>query len=188
MAVEEIALRMFAGDGYARTTVEELAAASGVSKTTFFRYFKSKADIVWGVFDRHIDRLRAALAAADDDTPTMTAVRIAVVSALSADTDEYGLWLTRFRLFDTSEELQKEALAHWYAWATAVAEFVSGRIGQSAETLEPAAVGAAVQAALVAELRSWVNQPAPPAELVAHLDAELGPLCDALQRWLDREV
>ncbi|WP_167040578.1 TetR family transcriptional regulator [Salinibacterium sp. ZJ454] len=187
MSIEEVALQLFADEGYSNTTVESLAAASGVSKTTFFRYFRSKSDIVWGVFDRHIDRLRAIMAASDNAVP-MTAVRLAVVSALTADTDEDGVWLARFRLLDTSPELRKEALAHWHAWALVVAEFVGGRTGHRTEDLGPAAVGAAVQAVVVAELRNGVNESMPPRDLIARLDAELVPLCEALQHWLDSTV
>lgn len=182
--IEEIALGLFSEEGYARTTIEALAAAGGISKTTFFRYFRSKSDIVWGVFDKHIDRLRATLEASDSEVPTMTAVRVAVATALLADTDEYGLWLRRFRLFDTSPELREEGLAYWSAWAIVIAEFVGIRLGSNAASLVPATVGAAVQAAVVAELRSWVREDAPPVDLIARLEGDLMPLCDAFEGWL----
>jgi AcrR family transcriptional regulator len=183
-AIEEIALVLFAEGGYGGTTIESLAAAAGISKTSFFRYFQSKSDIVWGVFDKHIDRLRATLESSDADMPTMMAVRSAVVIALLADTDEYGLWLRRFRLFDTSPELREGALARWSDWATVIAEFVGDRIGSNSADIAPATVGAAVQAAVVAELRSWIHASAPPTELIASLERDLAALCDALQMWL----
>jgi AcrR family transcriptional regulator len=45
-AVQREALRLFAAQGYERTTVEQIAEAAGVSTTTFYRYFSSKEDIV----------------------------------------------------------------------------------------------------------------------------------------------
>jgi AcrR family transcriptional regulator len=183
-AIEDVALALFAEEGYGGTTIESLAAAAGISKTSFFRYFRSKSDIVWGVFDTHIDRLRATLKSSAGELPTMTAVRSAVVTALLADTDEYGLWLRRFRLFDTSPELREGALARWSDWALVIAEFVGGRVGSTAADMTPATVGAAVQAAVLAELRSWNSESMPPTDLIDRLEGDLVPLCDALEGWL----
>jgi AcrR family transcriptional regulator len=45
-AIQEHALRLFAEQGYERTTVDQIAAAAEVSPSTFFRYFPTKEDIV----------------------------------------------------------------------------------------------------------------------------------------------
>jgi AcrR family transcriptional regulator len=44
--IQEQAMRLFLAKGYAATTVQEIAAAAGVSHMTFFRYFPSKEDVV----------------------------------------------------------------------------------------------------------------------------------------------
>jgi len=45
-AIQEQALRLFAEQGYAETTTEQIAAAAEVSPSTFFRYFPTKEETV----------------------------------------------------------------------------------------------------------------------------------------------
>src|SRR5258708_39627591 len=45
-AIKQHALRLFQEQGYAATTVEQIAEAAEVSPSTFFRYFPTKEDVV----------------------------------------------------------------------------------------------------------------------------------------------
>ena len=69
--LELIALRLFAEQGFDETTVDQIAAAAGVSRRTFFRYFDSKPAVLWSEFDREVDRPPAAFEALPDDVSTM---------------------------------------------------------------------------------------------------------------------
>jgi hypothetical protein len=48
-----------------RTSIDDIAAAAGIGRRTFFRYFPSKADLVWGDFEAELVRMRACLARLD---------------------------------------------------------------------------------------------------------------------------
>src|SRR5690349_24366608 len=72
-ALELIALRLFTDRGFDHTTIEQIAAEAGVSKRTFFRYFSSKASVLWSEFDREVEVIRAALAGVPAGVPMMDA-------------------------------------------------------------------------------------------------------------------
>ncbi|KAB2343977.1 acyl-CoA-like ligand-binding transcription factor [Actinomadura rudentiformis] len=45
-AIQDHALRLFTEQGYDETTVEQIAEAAEISPSTFFRYFRTKEDVV----------------------------------------------------------------------------------------------------------------------------------------------
>jgi AcrR family transcriptional regulator len=81
-SIQEHALRLFSEKGYDATTVEEIAAAAGVSHMTFFRYFPTKHAVVENDdYDPLIaDMIRARPASEDG----LTAIRNALIAALRA--------------------------------------------------------------------------------------------------------
>ena len=67
------AFELFAADGYEATTVEAITGRAGVARRTFFRYFRSKDDVI---FPDHEQLLSAALARLEtlDELPPVQAV------------------------------------------------------------------------------------------------------------------
>ena len=61
------ALELFAERGFDQTSVEQIAQAAGVSRSTFFRQFGGKDDVVFADHELLLDRLRAFLAQPHDD-------------------------------------------------------------------------------------------------------------------------
>ena len=77
--LESTAFGLFAARGFEQTTVDEIAAAAGIGRRTFFRYFPSKNDIPWGAFEAELERMRARLKAAPPEVPLMDAIRVALI-------------------------------------------------------------------------------------------------------------
>jgi AcrR family transcriptional regulator len=184
--IERVAMGLFMQDGYTETTIQNIALASGVSRTSVFRYWGSKAEIVWSVFDVHTQRLAALLAAAEASEPTMTVVRRAVVENMRMSTEDSDLWMERFAVLDSTPELRSEESAHWISWAGTIASYVAVRNDLPDCDVVAHSIGGAVQAAFLTVLRQRLAlDDASPESLLAELDRALRPLCAVMQHWLD---
>jgi AcrR family transcriptional regulator len=71
----QLAVEMFVDKGYDETTIDELAAAAGMSKRTFFRYFTSKEELVMGKYEVLGEQLAEDLAARPAGEPIWTSLR-----------------------------------------------------------------------------------------------------------------
>jgi mycofactocin system transcriptional regulator len=172
--LEEAALRLFASVGYDETTVEDIAAAAGVSRRTFFRYFESKAAVLWGDFDAEVASLRSAFAAVTSDVPLMVAIRSVVVGVnhyRAADVPELRM---RMHLIGSHPELAAEALRHYDAWEREVAAFAASRLGVAEDELFPLAIARTTLAAARAAFERWAVLG--DADLPVYLDAALAAL------------
>jgi AcrR family transcriptional regulator len=98
----EAALRLLARQGYEETTVEQIVAAAGVSRRTFFRYFKSKEDVVVESVGDLSAAIRAELAARPEAEGPQPALRaaLAVAAEQLASEPEKSIPLVKL-LFDT---------------------------------------------------------------------------------------
>lgn len=70
-----VAQDLFLEHGYEETTVDQIAAAAGMSKRTFFRYFPSKDALVIGKYDLFGDRMAEALDQRPADEPVWESLR-----------------------------------------------------------------------------------------------------------------
>ncbi len=169
-----IALRLFETQGFENTTIEQIAAEAGVSERTFFRYFGSKASVLWTEFDTEVAVIRAALAAVPDDVPMMEAIRHAVVSANHYRVEDVPEMRQRMNLIATVPALSSSAAERYEAWERAVSEFAGRRLGQGPCTLFPLAVGRATLAACRAAYDRWSVRA--DNDLTVYLDAALAAL------------
>ena len=85
--LEHVAFELFEANGFQQTTVEDIATAAGIGRRTFVRYFPSKNDVPWGMFEVELERMRALLRACPRDVRLMDAIRVALVDFNQVEPD-----------------------------------------------------------------------------------------------------
>ena len=162
-------MRLLFERGYDRVTVDDIALAAGVGRSTFFRYFGTKAAVVWRGFDRSLRRLAQVLADQDPTVETMQAILEAIRQAVLAGTDDRGVWWERFVLLDSVPALRGEAASRWDNWIDTIASFIAERMGVSSRHPAPVAIATALQGVYLTTLRNWEGRPGDPEEMLARM-------------------
>src|ERR1700677_1963887 len=67
--VQEVALELFAEQGYEKTSLREIAERLGVTKAALYYHFKSKEDIVHSFTDDYFSEIDALIEWAKDQPP-----------------------------------------------------------------------------------------------------------------------
>jgi TetR/AcrR family transcriptional regulator, regulator of mycofactocin system len=174
--LERSGFELFARRGFDDTTVDDIAGAAGIGRRTFFRYFSSKNDLVWGDFEQQLARLRELLNAAPPDTLVMDALREAVVEFNRFDTTEVPWHRQRMELILTVPTLQADATLRYAEWRAIVAGFVAKRLGVPVSDVLPRLFGHTLLAAAIAAYEHWL----------AGEGAQLGDLLDVTIRQVAR--
>lgn len=172
--LELVALRLFTEHGFDNTTVEAIAAGAGVSRRTFFRYFDTKADVLWHEFDHEVTALTAAFADVPTGTPMMDAVRQVVLSVNHYRAEDVPELRARINLIGAVPALQASAAPHYDAWERAVSTYAAHALDTHPTDLIPLAIGRATLATARAAFDHWVTHA--DADLTTYLDQALRAL------------
>ncbi|PWW24535.1 TetR family transcriptional regulator [Geodermatophilus normandii] len=122
------AVALFAEQGYAATSTEQVAAAADVSRSTLFRLFADKEDLLFGLEDGLLAAASAAVAGAPAGLPPWAAVRSAAAAVAGQVAPLRDLLLTRERVVAGVPALQSRAAAKLRRWEAALADgLVTGR-------------------------------------------------------------
>ncbi|HVT71137.1 MAG TPA: TetR family transcriptional regulator [Trebonia sp.] len=148
-SIREHALRLFREQGYAATTVEQIAAAAEVSPSTFFRYFPTKEDVV--LYDDMDTRLAEALARQPANLAPISAVRAAMGEAWSSFTpEEWDLIRQGGELSMRVPEIRARAMNEFARTINAVAAAIGRRVGRAADDVRVRVLAGAVIGVMMA--------------------------------------
>src|SRR5262245_65089399 len=77
-AIEDVASELFREQGYAATSVRDIARALDIQGASLYAHVTSKEDVLWAIVDRAATRFEAAAEAAEARTsPNHHAARLA---------------------------------------------------------------------------------------------------------------
>jgi AcrR family transcriptional regulator len=150
-AIREHAMRLFEEQGYAATTIDQIAAAADVSQSTFFRYFPTKEDTV--LTDDYDPLIAAAMRAQPPDLSPVEAVRRAITEVFESISEaDWKLEQRRQRLFLGVPELRARAMQQYADTIEMLSHVVAERAGLppddfSSRVLAGAVIGAAMAGA-----------------------------------------
>ena len=170
MRLVRAALELCTDQGYEATTVAEIAERAGLTKTTFFRHFPDKREVLFAGQDEHSRILAEAIAAAPAEATPIEAVAVAVGALAASFTDErrkFGRML--ITLIAANDELKERAAYKHARLAEATAAALEAR------EVPPATAGLAAELGVRAFHEGFARWIAPGTErsLVALTKASL---------------
>ncbi|MCC9689845.1 MULTISPECIES: TetR/AcrR family transcriptional regulator [Streptomyces] len=134
VAVQEIldtAVRLFAEQGYERTTIAQIAREAGISQRSLFRYFGTKEDLVCGDQDALGDLLKRTVEQQPAEMSAWDALRTGFEVLLTANhTPDRALELSRL-IFETPS-LRARYLEKRLRWRAALVPAVQARLESAA--------------------------------------------------------
>ncbi len=128
--------------GYADTSWNDLAEATGISARTLIRHFSVKSAIAWIGVAPATERLRASLSVAPETAPLTDAVRTAIVESISHRPHIQRVGRDWLRLIAGTPELAAMSSEAYRPWITELADYIGRRVPEV-----PAAIARALATA-----------------------------------------
>jgi len=153
--IAETAWNVFAERGFDDVTVNEVAAATGISRASFFRYFSSKEEAVFVA----LEAMGAEIATALEERPPEERPWEALRRAFDAATPNYASnparSLARLNLTRETPSLRAHQLERQAQWRGVIGPALALRTGLRPDDVRIEAVVGAALAALDAATERW---------------------------------
>ena len=173
------AIRFLAQHGFEATTAGDLADAVGMSRSTFFRRFGSKDDVIFADHDLALGRLEEFLS--ETELPVEEALARATVDVLHLLTRDVEAAQLRSGLLRRTPALRERELVITHRYERVYAAYLARVSAPDTPPWVPIALASAMVAVHNAALRRWLRDPDPRA--AGLLDAELRTLVSRFSPW-----
>lgn len=151
------AIELFAAKGFDNTTLDEVAAAAGVSRRTLFNYFRNKEDLALSGLDEQGELIAARLAERPADEDAWTALRAAfqVLEEIAMPAEGRLEFIT---LLFGNDSLRAGHAEKQARWQDLFAPLIEPRLPDSdRRTLQARAIAAAAIVCMQAANEEWVR-------------------------------
>lgn len=169
----QAAFDLFDERGYEQTTVDDITERAGLGRTTFFRYYRSKEDVIFPDHDRLLAQLRDRLASSSSKT-ALVAVSDAVRLVMLHYLDEGDVARRRYALTSRVPALRDREIVSVARYQRLFREFIASWLGDGDDrvSLRAEVMAAAMVAAHNHVLRRWLRGESP--DPIAELEQSLG--------------
>lgn len=151
------AVRLFTDEGFDGTTMDGIAAATGVSRRSLFRRFGSKEDLLFAEHDELFETVvRYMDASPEPPADTVAAAARLVFQGYVRDPE---ITVPRYRLVRAHPRLRDREVAMTARYQAAFSRYLAHSAGEDRPSLEVEMVAAAVIAAHNHVLRGWLREP-----------------------------
>jgi AcrR family transcriptional regulator len=155
----DTALDLMESKGYEQTTVEDIAAAVGISSRTFFRYFESKTALLLDhpEADRpdHDEINRAIAARPKDESPVEALCAVVREQLAGLFDDTGGRKLRQLRIVLSEPSLRVLARDSFHEHSPDLVRAFAVRLGVAEDSLRPRVLAAAFTEAIWVILEQW---------------------------------
>lgn len=178
--VTDVALRLFAEQGFEQTTVDQIAAEAGISRATLFRHFGTKEDIVLGRLKERGEQIGEVLRSRPEDEAPWDALRHTFHVLTDANDNAPEPALRYLRMVRETPSLRARYWEKQLTWHAALAPEIGRRLAARTDEADDPRADAMVGAALAcldAAISAWVACDAATSASTL-LDRAMGALTD----------
>lgn len=156
-------MHLFASQGYEATTVDEIAAAAGVARRTFFRHFRSKEEAIFPDHEDTLVRVAKVLESAHPHEHPLDTVCRGITEVLRMYAESPEISVERYRLTREIPILREREIASVARYERLFTRYLLGQFDEGAhrdgddDPLLAEVAASAVVAAHNHVLRRWLR-------------------------------
>ncbi len=153
-----VAVEMFLEHGFDTTTVDAIAAAAGVSRSTFFRYFPTKEDAVLAQIEARGEQFREAALVRAADEPPLLAARNALTPLIEDMGRNRERSIAVIRLIEQTPSLRARRIDKQHVLRAMLTEVMASRMATDpANDLRPALIAGVTLSMFDTAQTAWLK-------------------------------
>ncbi|RLV72134.1 hypothetical protein D3C57_146445 [Streptomyces rapamycinicus NRRL 5491] len=157
-ALVAAAFELFTTHGFEQTTVDDIVRLAGVGRSSFFRYFPSKEDVVFPDHEGCLAEMTAFLQEGSSEEDPVIKVCDAARLVMRMYADNPAFAVQRYRLTKSVPGLRHHELSVVWRYERTLADYLRRRFAHRPDgTLRADVIAASVVAAHNNALRAWLR-------------------------------